>query len=215
MSEEFGMKGFEHRCSEEKVEKKFFKKGIHETDIPKEYIDLIWDFYVTHVIQAEDKNTDDLSRSVKDYGWSTTTSNLNGYPALEMELSRAAMIDNFCIIRSKNINNTLKAMGLSDTHICIEHPRAVMKQNYTCDTNENEEFIFASNEPRVCAVFRHIRNAFSHGNTYFFENGNVLLEDKESKSKISAEILVSQKTLLDWICIVDKDGKLYPQLRKW
>ena len=42
----------------------------------------------------------------------------------------------------------------------------------------------------------------------FFDNGTVLLEDKDG-AKITAEILINQQTLLDWIKIIDKDERFY------
>ena len=60
-------------------------------------------------------------------------------------------------------------------------------------------------------MFTHIRNAFAHGNTYFFENGNVLLEDKDG-NKITARILIAVQTLVDWIRLIDKDSIIYPVL---
>lgn len=52
----------------------------------------------------------------------------------------------------------------------------------------------------INCLFRHIRNSFSHANTYFFDNDYMLLEDKE-KNRITARILIKQQTLLDWIKI--------------
>lgn len=57
------------------------------------------------------------------------------------------------------------------------------------------------------SILTHIRNAFAHSNTYFFDNNMVLLEDK-SKGIITAEILLPMKILLDWIKLIDKDEKI-------
>lgn len=59
---------------------------------------------------------------------------------------------------------------------------------------------------KIKCLFRHIRNAFAHGNTYFFENENVLLEDKDGK-KVTARILIPQQALLEWTGIIDKSRK--------
>ena len=59
------------------------------------------------------------------------------------------------------------------------------------------------------SVLTHIRNSLAHGNTYFFENGNVLFEDKDMKGIITARIILKQQTLLDWISLIDKDQKFY------
>lgn len=58
------------------------------------------------------------------------------------------------------------------------------------------------------SILTHIRNAFAHGNTYFFENGNTLLEDK-NRNIITARILLKLQTLLDWIGLIDKEQRFY------
>ena len=63
-------------------------------------------------------------------------------------------------------------------------------------------------ESRIKALFRHMRNSFAHGNTYFFDNNMVLLEDKDG-GKITATILLPVHSLVDWIFIVDKNGNYY------
>lgn len=86
-----------------------------------------------------------------------------------------------------------------------------MLQNYHITVDENDIPVFDSNNPaesKLTAFFRHIRNAFAHANTYFFDNGIVLLEDKD-KSKLTAAILIKQQTLLDWIKVIDKGENYY------
>ena len=97
--------------------------------------------------------------------------------------------------------------SVSYTH--LEHPRAILLQKYSITVDENEKFKFSGGgENHVNCLFRHIRNSFAHGNTYFFDNGNVLLEDKDN-SKITAAILIKQQTLLDWIRVIDKEEQFY------
>ena len=95
-------------------------------------------------------------------------------------------------------------MDLYEDLICISHPRAVLMQNFTCSTDENEKVTLKSEENRINAIFRHIRNALAHGNTFFFDNGMCLLEDKDGKRR-TAGILIPSRSLLDWIFIVDKN----------
>lgn len=198
-----GMAGFQHRCNGIKAEKDLFKKSISEANFSKHQIDLIWDFYVTHSLCGTG-----LSRTIMDYGWNATQDKNDGYPALEQGLADVAGINKFCIIRAKTINDTLKAMDLFNDHLCISHPRAVLMQNFTLQINENEEVSFKSQEARINAIFRHIRNAMAHGNTYFFQNGFMLLEDKAGK-QITSAIMIKQRTLLDWIEVVDKNRIYY------
>ena len=170
-------------------------------------IDMIWDFYVTHAISGGTG----IERSLSDYGWDNTNSKISGYGAIENALFDPMFFEKICFIRAKKCNDTLAAMELSNDLICVSHPRAVMLQNFDIIIDENESISYSSSsisESKLTALFRHIRNAFAHANTYFFDNGIVLLEDKDGK-KITAEILIKQQTLLDWIKIIYKDEKYY------
>lgn len=203
-----GMMGYEHHCGEEKVSKAANKKSLKDSPFSYAQIDMIWDFYVTHAISGGTG----LERTVEDYGWSKTENKKDGYPAIECSLiEKAKLKNNICFIRAKKCNDTLGAMDLSNDLICVSHPRAVLLRNYTLSVDENERISFAGSsaaENQVVCLFRHLRNAIAHGNTYFFENGFVLLEDKD-KSSISASILIQQQTLLDWISVIDRNKKYY------
>ena len=203
-----GKRGFEHHCEEAKILKGANKNSLNSSPFSYAQIDMIWDFYVTHTISGGSG----LERTIEDYGWKKTENKTNGYPALENGLVESAELqDNICFIRSKTCKDTLKAMDLSNDLFCAHHPRAVMLQKYSTTVDENEIISFAggsSAENRIVCLFRHIRNSFAHGNTYFFDNGFVLLEDKDG-STVTAEILIKQKTLLDWIRVIDKDEKYY------
>ena len=74
--------------------------------------------------------------------------------------------------------------------------------------DEFEQTKLESKESRIKCLFRHIRNSLAHGDTFFFDNGNLLLEDKD-KSTITARILINQQTLIDCIKVIDKEGKRY------
>lgn len=200
-----GKIGFEHHCLEEKVPKKANKKSLKDSPFSHAQIDMIWDFYVTHVISGGSG----LERSIVDYGW-TKDEKKTGYPGIEKSIIDCAeLVGQICFIRSTNCQDTLSAMDLSGDSICVNHERAVLLQKYSVTVDENETIKFSGGgENHVNCLFRHVRNSLAHGNTYFFDNGMVLLEDKD-KSKITAEILIKQQTLLDWIGIVDKEEKFY------
>lgn len=199
-----GMKGFRHNCMTEKhcKEKNTFKNSIFSYA----QIDMIWDLYVTHSICGTSK----LERNICDYGWNNTNSKTNGYTAIERFLTeKAGLQDNLCFIRSKTCKDTLSAMDLANDKICINHPRAVLLQKYSISTDENEKINFSGDgENHITCLMRHIRNAFAHGNTYFFDNGFLLLEDCDGRT-ITAAILIKQETLIDWIKIIDKNGSYY------
>ena len=174
--------------------------AIKDSGFSADEVNLIWDFYVTK--SPAEQSTQSISFT--NYGWADTTSKENGYPALENALAKDAGIESFYMIRATSIKNTLNSVDLGNRTICIEHPRAVLMQRYSILVDENENMQFQHEEKRVTCLFRHIRNSFAHGNTYFFENDMMLLEDKD-KSTITARILMPRKSLLSWIDIVDKD----------
>lgn len=199
-----GMSGFEHTCDTGKVNISQFKRTIHCSGLNFDEVSIIWDFYVAHSFASACGQ----AITLEEYGWANTVSKVNGLPKLEEELMSSSGVEKLCCIRSTSIKDTLSACDLSGTVICVEHPRIVLQQLYELNYNENEEIHVSSKESRIIALFRHIRNALAHGNTYFFENGMVLLEDKES-SKITAKILIKKQTLLDWIYIIDKNERFY------
>jgi hypothetical protein len=190
----------------EKKSKIANKKSIKDSPFSYAQIDMIWDFYVTHTISGGSG----LERDITDYGWRKNENKTDGYPALETALFEIAELkSNICFIRSKTCKDTLGEMDLSNDMICDVHPRAVLLQKFSTTVDENENIKFAGGgENHITCLFRHIRNAFAHGNTYFFESGLVLLEDKDN-STVSAEILLKQQTLLDWIKVIDKHEKYY------
>lgn len=200
-----GLAGYTHTCSEEKIEKADHKCSVMNSSFSDAECRVIWDFYVSRSFSAATGLPVDLS----DYGWNNTQSKTDGLPALERKLAEAADIEAFCIVRSKSVKDTLQQMGLSQDRICTVHPRAVLMQNFHVDIDENEKPKIISEESRIHSLFRHIRNSFAHGNTYFFSNGMCLLEDKDGATKITAEILIPCKALITWIGIVDKEHRYY------
>ena len=189
-----------HICTSEKYDIQNRKMAIKDSGFSADEVNLIWDFYVTKSPAEQSAQ----SISFTNYGWAETTNKENGYPALEKALAESAGIESFNMIRTRTIKDTLNLVGLGDGTICIEHPRAVLTQKYSVKVDEKEDLQLKPEESRVKCLFRHIRNSFAHGNTYFFENDMMLLEDKD-KSTITARILIPRKSLLSWIDIVDKD----------
>lgn len=199
-----GKNGFTHNCAFNKERKSVYKNSIINSNYTDIEINIIWDFYVTHSLS----NGSSLSRKIIDYGWDATISSTNGYNAIEKLLCLNANISEFCFIKAKTCKDTLNTMDLSNDFICVFHPRAVMLQDYSVSIDENENLKLESKENHILCLMRHIRNAFAHGNTYFFDNDNMLLEDNDG-GRITASILIPKRSLLDWIKIIDKNSKYY------
>ena len=90
----------------------------------------------------------------------------------------------------------------------IDSPRLVCMQPYSI-TDRNKPV--AKGGGKGVTLLTHMRNSLAHGCTYFFDNGNMLLEDRAagSSGKTTAMILLPQSSFLDWIKIIDIDGKYY------
>lgn len=205
-----GMNGFVHKCESQKVEWELYKRSLKESPFSHAQVSMIWDFYVTHSFAGESGQ----AYTLEEYGWDFSKNRESTLKELEEQLLKAAGINEMCCIRSTTIKDTLTACDFSGKNICIEHPRVVLMQRYNITVDENERMRFAGGgENRITCLFRHIRNSFAHGNTYFFDNSAVLLEDKDG-SKATARVLLQQKTLLNWISIIDKDKKYYELIDK-
>lgn len=189
-----------HICTSKKYDIQNRKMAIKDSGFSADEVNLIWDFYVTKSPAEQSAQ----SISFINYGWADTTNKENGYPALENALAKDAGIESFYMIRATSIKKTLNLVDLGNKTICIEHPRAVLMRKYSISVDEKEKMKFTRSESRVACLFRHIRNSFAHGNTYFFENDMMLLEDKD-KSTVTSRILLPRKSLLSWIDITDKD----------
>ena len=187
-----------------RIEIQSYKMSINQTKFTHEQVAIIWDFYVTKSI-AESASQ---KRRISDYGHSQ-------FPWKEMLTKAGITSDNVRILLANSINKTLELYDLNITEgkgngkhnraIEIDTPKIVCLTPYTIADGESPKGRVGEAE----SVLTHIRNSFAHGNTYFFENGNVLFEDKDMKGIITARIILKQQTLLDWITLIDKEQKFY------
>lgn len=187
-----------------RVEVQNYKKSINETDFTDEQIKMIWDFYVTKSVASSASQ----KRTISDYG-------KRQFPWKEMLNTADISNENVKILLANSINQTLENFDLNiiegkgenrrNRPIEIDTPKIVCLTPYSIADEEPPQ-------PRVGeaeSVLTHIRNSLAHGNTYFFENGNVLLEDKDPRGSITSRILLRQRTLLDWISIIDNEQRYY------
>lgn len=163
----------------------------------------IIDFFLFNapVLKTNTKTNEFGLKSLKDYGWVGPS-----LGKLEGKLLNAANLSIFCFIKSDTIQETLKAMDLEDK-ICVEHPRAVLKQNVKVTLLEDGSTRISQQETRMECLFRHLRNSLAHNLTYQFDNGNILLEDQDDNNRITARILIPKDALLEWIKIIKQDNK--------
>ena len=184
-----------------RVEVQKYQKSINDSKFSLAQIAMIWDFYVTKSV-AE---TASQKRKLEDYG-------LTKYPWIKMLEIAEISKNNIKILPANSINKTLSAFGLETTgkkksihkEIEIDVPKIVCSTSYTIADEEKPKVKYGEAE----CVLTHIRNAFAHGLTYFYDNGNVLFEDM-NKNVITARIILKQQTLLDWIALIDFNHKYY------
>lgn len=187
-----------------KVEVQNYHKSINETGFTPEQISVIWDFYVTKSIAK----TASQRRLISDFGWKQI-------PWKQMVKTAGISEKNIKILLANSINNTLSAFDLQifegkgekrkNIPIEIDIPKIVCLTPFKISDEEAPKADFGEAE----SVLTHIRNSFAHGMTYFFDNKNVLFEDKDQRGNISARMILHRHTLLDWIELIDKDKKFY------
>ena len=181
-----------------------YKKSINESAFSSEQIAMIWDFYVTKSIAASASQ----KRTASDYG-------RKNLPWKEMCKIANLSAGNVKILFANSINKTLEALDLNITTgsgnnktevpIEINVPRIVCLTPYTIADEDAPKAKVGEAE----SVLTHIRNAFAHGNTYYFDNQFVLFEDKDQKGTITARIVLAQQTLIDWITLIDSEQRFY------
>lgn len=191
-----------HNCGEPQIVLKDFISSIFQMGFSDSDCIAIVDFFLFHAPVLSTSKSDDCFglQSLRKLGW-VGNSDMS---KLEGQLLKAANMSMFCFIKCDSIDNTLDNMNLGE-RVCISHPRAVLKQNYTVSIQEDGGVLLSQKETRMECLFRHIRNALAHNHTYYFTNGNTLLEDCEENGKVSARILIPKQALINWIHIVKKE----------
>lgn len=161
----------------------------------------LYRFYIHEALTGKAEKSSSTTRSLADLGWAGTKK-LN---ELERELLKAAGMHSFVMLGSNSIKETLKAMAFGDA-LCAEHPRCLLRRRTDLYLQETGVVRHDYTQNRMECLFTHLRNGFAHGLVHVFDNGNVLIEDYKD-SKQTAAILVKAQTLLDWIEIVETQGK--------
>lgn len=188
-----------------------YKKSLRESGLSPAQVDMIWDFYVTKSVAKSSGQ----KRSAADYAGGKRPQ----LPLQEM-LTAAGFEDRVKILMCNSIAETLKLLELEPTQkqmnekgekitveveLDIDTPRMVCIQEYTI-SDENEP---VGKIGKAECILTHIRNSFAHAQTYFFDNGFVLLEDRDTRGAVTARIMMRRNALLDWIGIIDKEHRFY------
>lgn len=94
---------------------------------------------------------------------------------------------------------------------CVEHPRAILARKIPeltakLDSNMKVNVSFKDNkevEPKIQCLFRHLRNAIAHDNTYFIGDKVLFIDYDPSGRGLTGAVLLSSQTLFDWITLVN------------
>ena len=186
-----------------------YKKSIYEIGLPKDLESIIWDFYVARSFASSASQ----KRVVKDF-------KIKQIPFKQMMRKARITDDNCKILTCTTMKKALADLNLevegkdesskkTTIEIDFDIPRICCLQPFTV----NEDIKVTARGSQADCILTHIRNALAHGNTYFFDNGNVLLEDKDG-SKVTARILIAVESLIDWIKLIDSSHIVYPELFK-
>lgn len=198
---------YAHECASELIPRANLRASFVEANYSREELEAIIDFYITNTPIKKTKDAGGSGRWLGEYGWT----GVPGLHSLESKLLRVSGVTSFVMLKSSKADETIKAMKLGD-EICAEHPRAVLTQECRTTVNEDGSISNTARESRMVCLFRHVRNAIAHGQSYVLPNNNLILDDKNDLGK-TASILIPSKTLVDWIRVVDKEGSFYPGLR--
>lgn len=185
-----------------------YQMSIQEAGIwtPQE-ISIIWDFYVTKSVAASASQR----RGPADYG-------LAEIPFEGLLDHEKIAASNSEMLMADTINGVLKEHGFEyktkkdgqevELAIDIDTPRLVCVQPYSI-TDRNKPAAKGGGKGRT--LLTHMRNSLAHGCTYFFDNGNLLFEDRAggSSGKTTAMVLLPQSALLDWVKIIDIRAHYY------
>lgn len=179
-----------------------FKKSIRDAQFSREEESAIWDFFVTKSISRSASQ----HRTMEDYrpvifGQSKIS--------LVRLLKEADVDEKHCeIVRGQNMDAKLKLLGLltplygvTDSSI----PRIACLIPFAGEADKSRDAIIS--------LMAHARNALAHGNTYFFENDYLMLEDINRERVITARLLFRKRTLLSWIRYFDRDYRFYPEIQ--
>lgn len=94
---------------------------------------------------------------------------------------------------------------------CVEHPRAILARKIPeltakLDSDMKVNVSFKDHkevEPKIQCLFRHLRNAIAHDNTYFIGDKVLFIDYDRSGCSLTGAVLLSIQTLFKWITLVN------------
>lgn len=191
-----------------------YKSSLSECGIfESSTVETIWDFYVSKSIASSSGQ----KRTATDYGLREIFyEGLMSIAEIPSNRNEMIMADSINAVL-KEYDFVVERKGKQDAgepervslEIEIDELRALSMQPYSISDRNKPVGKISKSE----CLLAHIRNSFAHANTYWLDNGNVLLEDKAggSSGKTTAMILINSQTLVRWIKAIDIEGRFYFQ----
>ena len=179
-------------------------ESVHDSQKRDVEISDIYDFYLLRCPYAKsNQSSASSSRSINlaDYKWMGSKlddlmqwicrhfTNDDGNLQLVFQVSDA-------------VNETIANLGLNKECVCLSCSRAVLQIGNKVTISENGECRVRLKESYATCLFRHIRNAFAHGNYHIGANGRILLLDTSSKpnaSEKNTKFTFGMVTTLDFL----------------
>ena len=140
-----------------------------------------------------------MGKPITKYGWSEKWGNYRTQGTLNNILRNAC--SNFSFLYSATGNNDM-LQACQKANLCDEFPQSIDIERAAISISDKNQFL---------SLFRHIRNAFSHGRINMHEttDGDLMFifEDVGRKKSegvpISARMMLRKSTLLRWIEIIE------------
>lgn len=153
-------------------------------------------FYVFHSPCTKPKPLSAMSRPITDYGWSQKWANYRTPTSLNYILRKASTTSSLIY----------SAVGNNDIQQACE--KADLLDNFPSNIDRERVAIALSDQNQFLSLFRHIRNALSHGRLSMkaLSDGDVsfILEDiATNRVNVSARMILRRSTLLKWIEIIE------------
>ncbi|NCC87845.1 MAG: hypothetical protein EOM05_08255 [Clostridia bacterium] len=184
-----------------------YKKSIREFCFTNIQESIIWDFYVTKSLSKSSSQ----NRILEDYHKPNFSRPANFLD----KLIKIADVkeDNLKFVYGDSMERCLKELNLFDFDINVLSDFTPRIAIMISAKNQGYYNNF-SNKKCLISLMSHIRNALAHGNTYLFDNNYILLEDINHRDNIiTARMILSKETLIEWVKVFDNESNFYPEIK--
>lgn len=186
-----------------------YKCSLVDSDFSKEEIIQLFEFYLQHPLSDEEIQKEKLTK----HKWLQKDKKI-ATRSLFSEIQKT--LDCEMVFASYLSDEIIHEIGLQKDEILSIYkpdvPRIALALNFNNPSTRVNgkmelEITVKKCETMLQCFFRHIRNAIAHNNTYFLQNGMLLLLDYDKQSKITAFMLIRKMDLFKIIHLVERKEK--------